>query len=182
MQCKSACPLYPRKRPRKRTPANGHVCFTPESGHVQCKRQCPLRARSGHHYLPILLGQFVKKPAMPSRSCASLTLVRLRNSASASSISSTALLRCSFRATRFLALRFLRLFFQGTGGDGPTNVCFGPIADIAYSITSSARESMDGGTVRPRALAVFRLNRSSFLVGACTGRSAGFSPLRIRST
>ena len=52
----------------------------------------------------------------------------------------------------------------------------------AYSITSSARESMDGGTVRPSALAVFRLSTSSFLVGACTGRSAGFSPLRMRST
>ena len=52
----------------------------------------------------------------------------------------------------------------------------------AYSITSSARASTDGGTVRPSALAVLRLMTSSYLVGACTGRSAGFSPLRIRST
>jgi hypothetical protein len=26
----------------------GHVCFTPESGHVQCTRPCLLWARSGH--------------------------------------------------------------------------------------------------------------------------------------
>ncbi len=51
-----------------------------------------------------------------------------------------------------------------------------------YSITSSARASSDGGTVSPSALAVLRLTTSSYLVGACTGRSAGFSPLRIRST
>ena len=28
--------------------ANGHVRFTPKSGHVQCKEQCPLWAISGH--------------------------------------------------------------------------------------------------------------------------------------
>ena len=39
-----------------------------------------------------------------------------------------------------------------------------------------------GGTSRPSALAVLRLITSSYLVGACTGRSAGFSPLRMRST
>ena len=51
-----------------------------------------------------------------------------------------------------------------------------------YSITSSARASSVGGTSRPSALAVLRLITSSYLVGACTGRSAGFSPLRMRST
>ena len=51
-----------------------------------------------------------------------------------------------------------------------------------HSITSSARASRDGGTSRPSALAVLRLITSSYLVGACTGRSAGFSPLRMRST
>ena len=30
---KKECPLY---APRKRTPANGHVCLTPESRHVRC--------------------------------------------------------------------------------------------------------------------------------------------------
>lgn len=51
-----------------------------------------------------------------------------------------------------------------------------------YSITSSARASSVAGTVRPSALAVLRLITNSYLLGACTGRSAGFSPLRIRST
>src|SRR6186997_2367106 len=51
-----------------------------------------------------------------------------------------------------------------------------------HSITSSARLINDDGTVRPSALAVLRLITSSNLTGACTGRSAGFSPLRMRST
>jgi len=51
-----------------------------------------------------------------------------------------------------------------------------------YSITSSARTSNVGGTSRPSALAVLRLMTSSYLVGACTGRSAGLAPLRMRST
>src|SRR5262245_55742470 len=51
-----------------------------------------------------------------------------------------------------------------------------------YSITSSARASSVDGTSRPMVLAVFVLITSSYLVGACTGRSAGFSPLRMRST
>jgi hypothetical protein len=49
-----------------------------------------------------------------------------------------------------------------------------------YSITSSARARMPGGTVRPNALAVSRLITSSNLIDCMTGRSAGFSPLRIR--
>jgi hypothetical protein len=57
------------------------------------------------------------------------------------------------------------------------------IAAIAsYSISSSARARSESATVRPRVLAVLRLITSSYLVGACTGRSAGFSPLRMRST
>src|SRR5262249_14422079 len=51
-----------------------------------------------------------------------------------------------------------------------------------HSITSSARVISDDGTVRPSALAAFKLIVSSYFVGACTGKSAGFSPLRIRST
>src|SRR5262249_15905897 len=51
----------------------------------------------------------------------------------------------------------------------------------SHSITSSAVESSGGGTSRPSARAVLRLIISSYLVGACTGRSAGFSPLRMRS-
>jgi len=48
-------------------------------------------------------------------------------------------------------------------------------------LTSSAQASSDGGTLRPSVLAVLRLT-NSYLVGACTGRSAGFSPLGMRST
>ena len=48
--------------------------------------------------------------------------------------------------------------------------------------TSSARASSVGGTSRPSAFAVLRLITSSNLVGACTGRSAGFVPLKMRST
>src|SRR5215468_2781206 len=51
----------------------------------------------------------------------------------------------------------------------------------AYSITSSARASNVVGTSRPSILAVFRLITTSYLVGACTGRSAAFSPLKMRS-
>ena len=50
-----------------------------------------------------------------------------------------------------------------------------------YSITLSARARSVGGTVRPRALALLRLIRSSKAVGCSTGRSAGFAPLRILS-
>jgi hypothetical protein len=61
---------------------------------------------------------------------------------------------------------------------------FVPISDIAmpYSITSSARARSAAGISMPSALAVLRLITSSYFVGACTGRSVGFSPLRMRST
>jgi hypothetical protein len=52
----------------------------------------------------------------------------------------------------------------------------------AHSITSSARARRVGGTVRPSALAVLRLIAISNFIGCCTGSSAGFSPLRMRST
>jgi hypothetical protein len=50
-----------------------------------------------------------------------------------------------------------------------------------HSITSSARVSSVGGIVRPSAFAVVTLMTNSYLVGVCTGRSAGFAPLRMRS-
>src|SRR5262245_66510163 len=56
----------------------------------------------------------------------------------------------------------------------------GPRGALPHSITSSARASTDAGRSRPSALAVLRLITSSYLVGAWTGRSAGFSPLRMR--
>jgi len=49
-----------------------------------------------------------------------------------------------------------------------------------HSITSSARASSVFGTVRPSVLAVCRLMTSSNFVGRRIGRSAGFSPLRMR--
>src|SRR5262249_4593525 len=50
-----------------------------------------------------------------------------------------------------------------------------------HSITSSARASSAGGISRLSALAVLRFITRSYLVGYCTGRSAGFSPLKMRS-
>ena len=49
-----------------------------------------------------------------------------------------------------------------------------------YSITSSVSASSCAGTSRPSVLAVLRLITNSNLVDRMTGRSAGFSPLRIR--
>src|SRR6516225_8898107 len=51
-----------------------------------------------------------------------------------------------------------------------------------HSITSSARASSVGGTVRPSILAVLRLMLSANLVGCSTGKSPGFAPFRILST
>jgi hypothetical protein len=50
----------------------------------------------------------------------------------------------------------------------------------SYSITSSARESRVGGTLRASVLAVLRLITNSNLVDCMIGNSAGFSPLRMR--
>src|SRR5262249_56359612 len=49
-----------------------------------------------------------------------------------------------------------------------------------YSITSSAMARSDGVTVRPSIRAVSALMTSSNLVACTTGKSAGFSPLRMR--
>ena len=58
----------------------------------------------------------------------------------------------------------------------------GRTAAAFYSITSSARASSIGGTSMPSAFAVLRLMTSSNLVGCSTGRSPGFSSLRMRPT
>src|SRR5512138_1348817 len=49
-----------------------------------------------------------------------------------------------------------------------------------HSITSSARVRSVGGTVRPSSLALSALMTSSNLLACTTGKSAGFSPLRMR--
>src|SRR5262249_37302397 len=51
-----------------------------------------------------------------------------------------------------------------------------------HSITSSAEACRVRGTVRPSVFAVLRVVTRLNLVGCGTGRSAGFAPLRIRST
>jgi hypothetical protein len=52
------------------------------------------------------------------------------------------------------------------------------IGSGAYSITSSARASREEGIVRLSALAVLTLMRSSYSVGAWTGKSTGFFPFQ----
>src|SRR5262249_25424040 len=49
-----------------------------------------------------------------------------------------------------------------------------------HSITSSARASSFAGTSRPSVLAVLRLIINSGFVVCWTGKSVGFSPLRMR--
>src|SRR5262249_45169202 len=56
------------------------------------------------------------------------------------------------------------------------------LATAAHSITSSASASSVGGISTPNAFAVARLTTRSNLVASSTGRSPGFSPLRIRPT
>src|SRR5437879_1387270 len=51
-----------------------------------------------------------------------------------------------------------------------------------HSITSSASASNLGGMSILSAFAVARLKTNSYLVGNSTGRSPGFSPLRMRPT
>jgi len=77
---------------------------------------------------------------------------------------------------------------SGAGADMPTGPSWAITGLMSrskphhYSITSSARTSNEGGTVRPSALAVFMLITSANLVGRSTGRSEGLVPLRILST
>src|ERR1700741_2309082 len=81
-----------------------------------------------------------------------------------------------------LILAFLALFAHPRGPARPKQLEEGARIRPPHSITSSARASSVGGTVRPSALAVLRLMISSYFVGCCTGRLDGFSPLRMRST
>jgi hypothetical protein len=52
----------------------------------------------------------------------------------------------------------------------------------SYSITSSAVANSAGDISRPGVLAILRLITNSYLVGACTGSSLGFAPLRMRKS
>jgi hypothetical protein len=51
-----------------------------------------------------------------------------------------------------------------------------------HSTTSVTCSRICGGNVMPRARAVFRFTTNSKVIGCSTGRSAGFLPLRMRST
>src|SRR3954451_54683 len=59
---------------------------------------------------------------------------------------------------------------------------YGEEVSPCHSITSSARARSEAGRARPSDRAVFKLMTSSKLLCACTGRSPGLSPLKIRST
>src|SRR5262245_21310389 len=84
---------------------------------------------------------------------------------------------------------------QASIGKGVANFRFGSQADVSQCNRHvrfgpsghcviqppSASAISEGGTVRPSALAALRLITKSNLVDCMTGRSAGFSPLRIRA-
>src|SRR5262249_49767420 len=53
---------------------------------------------------------------------------------------------------------------------------------LRHWITRSARSTSDCGTRRPGGVAVLTLMTRSILVGCSTGRSAGLTPFRMRST
>jgi len=66
---------------------------------------------------------------------------------------------------------------------GRRHVRYVPLPDSPiYSMISSAVASSDSGAINPRALAVLRLTMSENFVGSWIGRSAAFSPLRMRWT
>ena len=71
------------------------------------------------------------------------------------------------------------------GRDGEDLILHLPQGTLLYDRDSNVLIkdlSTFGEMVRPVWFAVFRLTTSSYFVGACTGRSAGFSPFRMRST
>jgi hypothetical protein len=57
-----------------------------------------------------------------------------------------------------------------------------PTAEIAHSITSSAKASSFAGISMPIVLAVLRLMTNSNFVGCKMGKSAGFAPFKILPT
>jgi hypothetical protein len=65
----------------------------------------------------------------------------------------------------------------------PGETALGPDADaVALFNHFVGGGSSVSRIVRPSDLAVFTLMTISYPVGTCTGRSAGFSPFRMRST
>jgi hypothetical protein len=67
----------------------------------------------------------------------------------------------------------------------PLSAISGPSASqqiVAYSITSSARKSIEVGSSTPIAFAVFKLTIISNFEACSTGSSAGFVPFKIFAT
>src|SRR6202795_4082325 len=71
-------------------------------------------------------------------------------------------------------------FALPVNADAESEVAHTPSKD--YSMTSSAATSRPAGTARPSAFAVLRLMTRRKGVGVSGGRSAGFSPFRMRRT
>ena len=69
---------------------------------------------------------------------------------------------------------------MGLGRDGPKPVVSRCTNGTTIRWSRRRVRAPAGGTSRPITLAVLRLITVSYLVGACTGRSPGFSPLRMR--
>src|SRR5262245_15418047 len=82
-------------------------------------------------------------------------------------------------------LRMHAVWAERAGGERPCSHSAAEERDELaplHSITSSARASTEDGISSPSVFAVFRFTTNSYLVGCCTGRSAGFAPFRMRST
>src|SRR5262245_39121131 len=60
--------------------AQRHVRFTPESGHVRCKHQCPLWAKSGHHKAYSITSSAISKNVSRIGKPRSLAVLRLLTS------------------------------------------------------------------------------------------------------
>ena len=92
------------------------------------------------------------------------------------------------RPSAFAVLRFTTIWYLVSGqiADrvGMSALCQkrtnAPQQGHGYSITSSAVPSSVAGTSSPRTLAVCRLMTNSNFAARMTGRTAGFSPFRIR--
>src|SRR5262249_17001751 len=142
-----------------------HCCPTSEQFDCQCMQSIVLMVRPAifARYIPTLdIAGFIQAPLKGDQS------------------RSVKLLRCGGKKPNHRHRRLLR-----PRRERPCAGCATEKRDElapSHSITSSARASTVGGTSRPSVLAVFRLITSSNFVGACTGRSAGFSPFRMRST
>jgi hypothetical protein len=106
-------------------------------------------------------------------------------------VSSRVRLNLPFKLTTTPRKRLFYLVLESHDGRAPgadSEEKREPVSDIDIAVADSLnvldlkRPIREGGTVRPIALAVLRLIANSYLVGCCTGRSAGLAPLRILST